>query len=37
MEKPTEEDIRIRAYDIWVEAGNLTAGTKSFGLKLRKN
>jgi Protein of unknown function (DUF2934) len=21
MEKPTEDEIRVRAYDIWVEAG----------------
>jgi hypothetical protein len=36
MTKPTEEEIRIRAYDIWVEAGKPHGRHEEFWLQAEK-
>jgi Protein of unknown function (DUF2934) len=36
MTKPTEEEIRIRAYDIWVEAGMPDGQHEEFWLQAEK-
>jgi hypothetical protein len=36
MEEPTEEEIRIRAYDIWVEAGSPHGRDEEFWAQAQK-